>query len=74
MRVMIDLPDELVAWLEFWQHPEVPMDAAPRRKVLAILQQAHDAYYARLIAEAEIETNARPAPLSGPSKDDDIPF
>ncbi|MBS5905142.1 hypothetical protein ACX4MY_00025 [Roseomonas mucosa] len=70
MRVMIDLPDELAAWLDFWQRPEIPMDAPLRRKVLAVLQEAHDDHYARL----DVEADAMAAPSSGPSKDDDLPF
>ena len=70
MRVMIDLPDELAAWFEFWQRPEIPMDAPLRRKLVAVLQEAHDDWYARLDAEADQAAQ----PSAGPREDDDLPF
>lgn len=70
MRVMINLPDELAAWLEHWQRPGVSMSAPLRTKVLAVLQDAHDDDFARMEAEASRTAGK----TVGLSKDDDLPF
>lgn len=67
MRVMIDLPDELAAWLDHWQRPGVSMSAPVRAKVLAVLQEACDDDLARMEAEPSAGT-------TGPHEEDGLPF
>ncbi|HEV7264164.1 MAG TPA: hypothetical protein VGN83_04505 [Falsiroseomonas sp.] len=73
MRLMIDLPDDLVEWFEDWQQPDLAK-AKLREKLVAALQQFRDSEERFLQEIADEAAEDAGPPISMPQQDDDLPI